>query len=254
MFEYSVTRKHAMSGVSVLTSVVVAGMHVAVLGGIAVAALAATDVVPVPRSIGAFVAAPAPPPPPPPPPAAAAPRRTPSKVNRSRPPRAPKPAPVDSAPAPAVAPSEIPTEEVDAYAESSAEAESFGVEGGVPGGVVSGIVGGTMPTLPPPPPPPPLAPPKPVRVGGHIIAPRMIHRVAPEYPRVARDGRVQGVVILEATVSAQGHVQSVRVLRANPLLQDAAVRAVKKWRYDPLLLNGTPTPFVLTVTVSFSLN
>jgi protein TonB len=253
MFEYSVTKKHAMSGVSLLTSVVAAGMHVLLLGGIGVAALAATDVVPVPRSIAAFVAAPAPPPPPPPPPAADAARRTPAKVNRSRPPRAPKPAPVEPAPAPApaVAPSEIPTEEVDAFAESGAEVESFGVEGGVPGGVVSGIVGGTLPTLPPPPPP---APPKPVRVGGHIVAPRMIHRAAPQYPRVARDGRVQGVVILEATVSAQGRVQSVRVLRANPLLQDAAVRAVKEWRYEPLLLNGTPTPFVLTVTVSFSLN
>jgi protein TonB len=81
----------------------------------------------------------------------------------------------------------------------------------------------------------------------------VIHRIDPEYPRVANDARVHGVVILEAVVNPQGRVATVRVLRSHPLLQDAAVAAVRQWRYAPLLLNGTPTPFVLTVTVAFNL-
>jgi protein TonB len=61
------------------------------------------------------------------------------------------------------------------------------------------------------------------------------------------------MVILEATVDGSGAVRDARVLRSHGVLDEAAVRAVEQWRYEPLLLNGTPTPFVLTVTVSFSL-
>jgi protein TonB len=64
---------------------------------------------------------------------------------------------------------------------------------------------------------------------------------------------VAGTVILEATVDPSGRVRNVRVLRSVPLLDDAAVAAVRQWRYVPLVLNGVPHPFVLTVTVSFSL-
>jgi protein TonB len=61
------------------------------------------------------------------------------------------------------------------------------------------------------------------------------------------------MVILEATVDTSGQVESVRVLRSVSLLDKAAVEAVKQWRYSPLVLNGVPTPFVLTVTLHFSL-
>jgi protein TonB len=64
---------------------------------------------------------------------------------------------------------------------------------------------------------------------------------------------VEGVVILEATVSDKGNVTDVRVLRSQPLLDKAAVDAVRQWRYQPLQLNGRATPFILTVTVSFNL-
>ena len=67
--------------------------------------------------------------------------------------------------------------------------------------------------------------------------------------------RVTGLVILEATVGRDGHVQSVKVLRSrNPLLDQAAVEALKQWQYRPLVLNGTATPFILTVTFNFSIN
>ena len=102
--------------------------------------------------------------------------------------------------------------------------------------------------------PPPAVARGPVRVGGAITAPALVSRVEPIYPRLAVSANVQGVVILEAVVDREGHVESVEVLRSIPLLDDAAIAAVRQWRYSPLLLNGRPERFVLTVTVGFSLN
>jgi protein TonB len=91
-------------------------------------------------------------------------------------------------------------------------------------------------------------------VGGELKAPALIERVEPEYPPLAVRAQVQGVVILEAVVDQQGRVEDVRVLRSIPLLDGAAIAAVRQWLYSPLLLNGKPERFVLTVTVSFSLS
>jgi TonB family protein len=77
-----------------------------------------------------------------------------------------------------------------------------------------------------------------VRVGGELKAPALIERVEPEYPPLAVRAQVHGVVILEALVDGQGHVEDVRVLRSIPLLDKAAMAAVRHWRYSPLLLNG----------------
>ena len=63
--------------------------------------------------------------------------------------------------------------------------------------------------------------------------------------------RVGGLVILEAVVGADGSVESVKVLRSVPFLDQAAMDAVKQWQYSPLVLNGVPTPFVLSVTLNF---
>ena len=78
--------------------------------------------------------------------------------------------------------------------------------------------------------------------------------VPPVYPPLAVRAKVQGVVILEAVVDRQGRVEEVKVLRSIPLLDAAAIAAVRQWRYSPLLLNGQPERFVLTVTVSFRTN
>jgi periplasmic protein TonB len=103
-----------------------------------------------------------------------------------------------------------------------------------------------------PPPPPPA--PKLVRVGGVIREPRKIVHVPPLYPEFARQSRVEGVVTLEAILDAAGRVESVKVLSAQPLLEDAAVRAVKQWRYTPTELNGVPVPVLMTITIRFSLD
>ncbi len=131
-----------------------------------------------------------------------------------------------------------------------------GVEGGVPGGVIGGIVGGIVapvaPPSPPPPPPPPLTD-APVRVGGQITTPALLHRAEPVYPEMASVAHVTGMVILEAVVNTDGCVQSVKVLRSrHPFLDKASEEALMQWRYSPLVLNGIPTPFVLTVTFNFS--
>jgi protein TonB len=78
--------------------------------------------------------------------------------------------------------------------------------------------------------------------------------VEPVYPPFAVHAHVHGIVILEAVVDREGQVEDVRILRSIPLLDRAAVEAVRQWRYSPLLLNGEPERFVLTVTVSFNLS
>jgi len=72
------------------------------------------------------------------------------------------------------------------------------------------------------------------------------------YPEMAQKAHIQGLVILEADVDEYGSVTNVKVLRSVKFLDEAAVDAVSQWRYSPLLLNGQPMPFVLTVTVSFT--
>jgi protein TonB len=75
--------------------------------------------------------------------------------------------------------------------------------------------------------------------------------VPPEYPDLARQAGVEGVVILECTISPQGRVTEVRVLRGIPLLDNAAIEAVRQWVYTPTLLNDVPVPVIMTVTVDF---
>jgi periplasmic protein TonB len=178
-----------------------------------------------------------PPPPPPPPPAGA---------------RALKPAPAAPRPtaeAKFVAPIEVPElvqpeESLDLGVEGGVPG---GVEGGVPGGVIGGIVGG-LPDAPPP-----AAARPPVRVGGIIRTPKLLNRVTPAYPDIARAARTRATLILEAIVGADGRVQSIKVLRGHPLFDQAAEDAVKQWRYQPLLLNGVPVPFIVSVTLNFNL-
>lgn len=115
-----------------------------------------------------------------------------------------------------------------------------------------GVVGGRETLVAPP--PPPVAPPaEPVRVGGQIRAPEKVQDVAPVYPAIAMQARVEGVVIIEAVIGTDGRVQDARVLRPEPLLDQAALTAVRQWVYRPTLLNGIPVPVIMTVTVQFRL-
>jgi TonB family protein len=93
----------------------------------------------------------------------------------------------------------------------------------------------------------------PVRVGGTIKPPQKTRDVRPVYPPIAHSARVQGVVIIEATIGPAGAVQDAKVIRSIPLLDQAALEAVRQWVFTPTLLNGIPVPVIMTVTVQFTL-
>jgi len=216
--------------VPMLTSVTV---HLFVLGTIVAVSLLyiSSDLPEVPDMLAFVSTAPAPaPPPPPPPPMGRAKSAAASAVPTSGPDASPVEAPTGI----------LPEAKVDS-----------GVEGGVLGGVPGGIVGGLTSDIPPPPPPPQVER-GPIRTGGALQAPALVRRVAPMYPDLAMRAQVHGVVILEAVVDRDGRVEDVKVLRSIPLLDAAAVEAVRQWQYSPLLLNGKPERFIVTVTVSFN--
>ena len=118
----------------------------------------------------------------------------------------------------------------------------------------SGTIDGVGVTSAPPPPPPPERQQEPIRPGGKIRPPAKVVHVAPQYPASARAARVEGVVILEATIDRSGNVTSAEVLRSIPLLDQAALDAVRQWKFTPTLLNGVAVPVVMTVTVNFRLS
>lgn len=101
------------------------------------------------------------------------------------------------------------------------------------------------------PPAPAHQPPR--RMAPGIREPKKIVNVTPEYPRLAQAAHIQGTVILEITVGERGSVDAVTVLRSVPTLDQAAIDAVRRWKYEPGALNGTAIPVIITVTVNFSL-
>jgi TonB family protein len=126
-----------------------------------------------------------------------------------------------------------------------------GVPGGVPGGIAAGVPGGigkgvpggiAKATVG-------LA----LRVGGEIKPPLKLVDVRPVYPADARAAGIKGVVILEARIDAEGNVETARAIKSIPELDQAAIDAVKQWKFEPTLMNGVPMPVIMTVTINFSL-
>jgi len=129
-----------------------------------------------------------------------------------------------------------------------------GVPGGVSGGSMGGVLGGVSGGMgaAPPPPKPKLT--GPLRVGGNVQQAKIINRVQPVYPPLARQTRISGTVRLHAIIGKDGTIQSLEVVSGHPLLQQAALDAVRQWRYQPTLLNGDAVDVDTTVDVIFSLN
>jgi protein TonB len=134
----------------------------------------------------------------------------------------------------------------------------FGVVGGVPGGaaggqlggVLGGIIGSTSGRSVVVPPTPPA---KRLKVSQGVSAGQLITRVVPQYPSIAKIARVQGAVDLDAWITKEGTIERLTVVRGNPMLINAAIEAVKQWRYKPFLLNGEPIEVETTVEVNFFL-
>jgi protein TonB len=169
----------------------------------------------------------------------------------------PEPAPASAAPTPQMSADAAPIKAPDTVSPEVARPPVStvpAVPGGLPGvGSPDGypaLPGTATPStgITTPPPPRPQAP---QRVGGVIQEPKRLTYKAPVYPQVAMAARIDGTVILEATIDAQGVVQNVTVLKSVPMLDRAAIDAVQQWRYMPTRLNGQAVPIIMTVTVTF---
>ncbi|HEX4565968.1 MAG TPA: TonB family protein [Vicinamibacterales bacterium] len=154
--------------------------------------------------------------------------------------------PTDPSVAPTAAPPRI-------EPETATPGPQFDVPIGPPGGVPAGV--GDIASLAPPAPAPPDSPrPATVRVAQLPEPPRKIVDLRPVYPDIARKARVEGTVILESVLDTSGDVTQLRVIRSVPLLDQAALDAVRQWKYTPTVYGGRPVSVLMTITIRFTLN
>jgi TonB family protein len=104
------------------------------------------------------------------------------------------------------------------------------------------------------PPPRPVPSPNQIRVGGNVMASKLIHKVTPGYPLEAKEARIQGTVRLNAVVAHDGTIAHLTVVSGHPLLVPSALEAVRQWRYQPTLLNGQPVEVVTQIDINFTLS
>jgi protein TonB len=223
------------------TSLVSFIFQLGIIGVMVLIPLIFTEALPKGTSMFMLVAPP-PPPPPPPPPAAAVVHvkqvqtdivngelRTPTKI-----PQKIKMIQEDEAP-PAMASTGV----------------VGGVPGGVPGGSMGGVIGSVLSSVPVA--APKMAAPTRVRVSSGVSTGLLVRKVPPVYPPLARQARIQGVVILQAQISKDGTIQNLQLISGHPMLAPAAIEAVKQWKYKPYLLNGEPVEVDTQVQVNFTL-
>lgn len=188
------------------------------------------------RLLMAAVMAPPPPPPPPPPPA--------PKIEHVQ--RVSEI--VDGA---LRTPSKIP-KKVEMIKEDEAPPPSSGVVGGVvggvPGGSAGGVIGGLVASTAPP---PRVATPQKLRISSGVADGNKIAGTDPVYPQMAKIAHVQGDVVLQALISKGGTIENLRAISGHPILIQAAMDAVRQWRYKPWVLNGEPVEVETTITVKF---
>ncbi|MQY57965.1 TonB family protein, partial [bacterium] len=184
------------------------------------------------------------PPPPPPPPPPAKKRTTSKRRTRIRPVQSQSTVEPGKLVAPVEIPDEIAEEELSDIGIEGGVIGGVegGVVGGVLGGVVGGVLGGVVGEVE-----------APIRAVGEIRPPKLLREVSPVYPEIARQARVEGVVIVEAITDIYGRVQVVKVIKSIPLLDQAAVDAVYQWLYEPMVINGRPRGVIFIVRVTFQL-
>lgn len=90
-----------------------------------------------------------------------------------------------------------------------------------------------------------------VRISQGVTQGRLLLKVEPKYPRIARGARIQGQVVLSAIISKTGEIEDLALVSGHPMLVPAVIEAVKQWRYRPYLLNGGPVEVETTITVTF---
>lgn len=251
LFQSSLIEQNRMKSSSKALDLLVAILvHATVIAVPILAGLYFTDTLNLKQWESTFLAAP-PPPPPPPPPAAAVVTRAPV-VRR-----------VFENAGKLIAPTVVPKQIAEIKEAPIPDADlGGGVAGGAPGGVaggsiggvIGGVIGGMNSAVPSAPLTPKANGPKaPIRVGGNIRSPKAIVQVKPEYPVVARQAHIEGVVTVDAVLDEHGNVEEMKVLSGPPLLYQAALDALKKWKYEPTYLNDQPVAVQLIVTITFQL-
>jgi protein TonB len=207
-----------------------------------------------------ILVAPSPPPPPPPPPLAAVSRPV-TRTVHSVPSKFTLPA-TKFLPRLVSAKETVLADEPPALEIGSAPAGiSGGVPGGVPGGVIGGLPGG-LPTFSAPPVTAAAvpvvkavaAPPARIQVTSEVQEAMVLVMVRPEYPPLARRGRIQGTVRLSAIIDKEGRIAELKIVDGHPFLVDAALAVVRKWRYRPTLLGGEPVEVATQIIVHFRLD
>jgi len=215
-----------------------------------------TDVLPS-TTLTSMLTAPPPPPPPPPPPAAAPPVKVVKVI--------PRQFDAGKLMAPKAVPKEIAIIKEDELPPPSSGVAGVvgGVAGGSVGGGIGGVLGGIISAVPsaapppPPPPPPPVkkeAPITRIKVGGNVQGAKIVKKIPPVYPQLAKSARVSGVVHLAAIIAKDGTIQELHSMGGPALLIQAAMDAVKQWVYVPTMLNGEPVQVETTIDVNFTLN
>jgi protein TonB len=119
---------------------------------------------------------------------------------------------------------------------------------GSPDGVREAFGMGVRPIMPAK----PVAAAPPVRIS-HMDEGNLVRKILPAYPPLARTAGVQGQVVLQAVISKQGAIENLKVVAGHPMLVQAAIEAVRQWRYRPYVLNNEPVEVETQITVNFSL-
>lgn len=259
MFEHSLIglqeRKSRRGWFSLPVAVLI---HVVAAGTFAFAGYWSVDEVPDPSLNVVFFTQAAPPPPPPPPRGSGEQPKPAAKPVEARPVPAPR-QPVQ----PDVIPDQAPQADTSSVIDTVAGlppgghpdgVDQGGVEGGDPDIGVPNSTGDGGPAVADLGTPPPMVDDAPIQVGGAVKKPEPLYQPQPRYTEVARRANVQGVVVLMATIDERGNVTDVRVLRGLPMgLDQAALDAVRTWRYRPATLHGRPVKVYFNLTVNFQL-
>ncbi len=224
------------------TSIVSFTIQIGIIGVMVLIPLIFTEALPKGQMMFLLVA---PPPPPPPPPPAAAPVHVVKQIQS------------DIINGELRTPTKIPKKILENLKEDEAPPQMAvtgvvgGVPGGVPGGSMGGVIGSVLSSTPVA--VPKIATPQRVRVSSGVSTGLLIRKVPPTYPPLARQARIQGVVILQAQISKEGNIQNLQLISGHPMLAPAAIEAVKQWKYKPYLLNGEPVEVDTQVQVNFTL-
>jgi len=216
--------------------------QIAFVGVLVLIPLIYTEALPK-QQLMTFLVAPPPPPPPPPPPAAA-PVHVVKKIETDLNNGALR--------TPTAIPKKIAMIKEDEPPPSAATGVVGGVAGGVPGGSMGGVIGGIVSSAPVA--VPKVATPQKVRVSQGVSEGLLLHKVTPQYPPLAKQARIQGSVILQATIGKDGSIQNLRVQSGHPMLTQSAIDAVRQWKYKPYMLNGEAVEVETTVQVNFTLS